>query len=58
MANMILAENALEADLEETILKKDGQDAGVAHVVAKKRGGGRGPKVDKEHPALQIQINW
>ena len=58
MANMILAESALEADLEETILKKGDQDVGVAHVVAKKKGGGKGPKVDKEHPALQIQINW
>lgn len=57
-ASMILAENALEADLEETILKTGGPNAGVVHVVAKKRGGGRGRKVDREHQALQIRINW
>jgi len=58
-ASMVLSENALEVDLEEKIPKKiAGQDAGVAHVVGKKRGGGRGRKVDREHQALQIQINW
>jgi hypothetical protein len=55
---MILAENALEADLEERILKKSRRNAGVVHVVAKKRGGDRGRKVDREHQAHQIRINW